>query len=43
MKRDGQELAVHCFFPEEGQELQELILQSLRFFIARNLQNHDVF
>lgn len=43
MKKDGQELTVHCFFTEEGENLQELISQSLQFFIERNLQNCAVF
>lgn len=43
MKKDGQELKVHCFFTEEGENLQELISQSLRFFVERNLQNCAVF
>ncbi|MDO4314903.1 MAG: hypothetical protein Q4C45_03935 [Oscillospiraceae bacterium] len=43
MKKDGQELAVHCFFTDEGENLQELISQSLRLFIERNLQNSAFF
>ena len=39
MKRDGQPPVVHCFFTEEGEKLPELLLQSLRLFIERNLQN----
>ena len=39
MKKDGQELTVHCFFTEEGEKLPELVRQSLRLFIERNLRN----
>ena len=39
MKKDGQELTVHCFFTDEGENLQKLISQSLRLFIERNLRN----
>ena len=39
VKRDGQPPVVHCFFTEEGEKLPELLLQSLRLFIERNLQN----
>ncbi len=43
MKKNGQELIVHCFYTEEGEDLRELVLQSLRFFIERNLQEHAAF
>ena len=39
MKKDGQVLVVHCFFTEEGEKLPELVRQSLRLFIERNLRN----
>ena len=39
VKKDGRKLTVHCFFTDEGEDLQELISQSLRFFIERNLRN----
>lgn len=43
VKKDRQELTVHCFFTEEGENLQELISQSLRLFIERNLQKYAIF
>ena len=43
VKKNGQELIVHCFYTEEGEDLRELVLQSLRFFIERNLQEHAAF
>lgn len=39
MKKDGQKLTVHCFFAEEGEKLPELVRQSLRLFIEKNLRN----
>lgn len=36
MKKDGQGVTVHCFFTEEGENLQELISQSLWLFIEKN-------
>lgn len=40
VKKDGQVPVVHCFFTEEGEKLPELMLESLRLFIERNLQNN---
>lgn len=37
MKRNGQEPPVHCVFTEDGEPLEELILQSLRLFAQREL------
>lgn len=42
MKKDGQELTVHCFFTEEGEDLQESIFRSLQFFIEKNILNRAV-
>lgn len=39
VKKDGRVLVVHCFFTEEGEKLPELVRQSLRLFIERNLRN----
>ena len=39
MKKDGRVPVVHCFFTEEGEKLPELVRQSLRLFIERNLRN----
>lgn len=38
MKKDRQALVIHCFFKEDGETLPDLIAQSLRLFIERNLQ-----
>lgn len=43
VKKDGQNLTVHCFFTEEGEDPRELIVRSLRAFIERNLRNYAVF
>lgn len=43
MKKNGQELTVHCFFIEEGGNPQELVFRSLRIFIERSLQNYTIF
>ena len=39
VKRDGQVPVVHCFFTAGGEKLRELVRQSLRLYIERNLQN----
>lgn len=39
VKKVGQMPVVHCFFTEEGETLPELIMQSLRLYIEKNLQN----
>ena len=38
-EKDGRVPVVHCFFTEEGEKLPELVRQSLRLFIERNLRN----
>ena len=43
LKNQGQDRIIHCYFTEEGEHLQELIWQSLRAFIKRNLQNSVAF
>ena len=43
MKKHGKELTIHCFFTEEGENPQEIILQSLRAFIEIYVQNRTVF
>ena len=43
MKKDKKNLTVRCFFAEEGENLQELISQSLRLFIEKNLRNCTIF
>lgn len=43
MRKDDQKMAVHCFFTDEGENLQKLISQSLWLFIERNLQNFIAF
>lgn len=39
MKKDERVLVDHCFFTEKGEKLPELVRQSLRLFIERNLRN----
>ena len=39
MEWTGQKPTVRCFFTDEGEHLQELILRSLRVFIAGTLRN----
>ena len=39
MKKDGRVLVDHCFFTEKGEKLPELVRQSLRLFIEKNLRN----
>ena len=43
MKKRKEELRIHCFFTKEGENPQELIYCSLRFFIEKNLRNHAIF
>lgn len=43
MKKQGQEMRVHCFFTEEGEHPQELIVRSLQIFIERNLRDSASF
>lgn len=43
VKKDKKNLTVRCFFAEEGENLQELISQSLRLFIEKNLRNCTIF
>ena len=43
MKRDGQSVSVRCLFTKEGENPQELIFRSLRFFIEKNLRNAVFF
>lgn len=43
VEKNKQKLTIHCFFTEEGENLQELIFRSLRIFIERNLQTSAVF
>lgn len=41
VKKDGQNLTVHCIFTKEN-KLEELILQSLRLFIERSLNGGKI-
>ena len=43
MKKDARDIKVLCFFTENGENLQELIRQSLRSFIEKNVLSSAVF
>lgn len=43
MKKDMRDLTVICAFTENGENLRELLLQSLRSFIERNVLSNAVF
>ena len=43
MKKDMRDLTVICSFTKNGENLRELLLQSLRSFIERNVLSNAVF
>ncbi len=43
MKRDRQTVSVRCLFTKKGENPQELIFCSLRFFIEKNLRDYAIF
>ncbi len=43
LEKHKQDIPVHCYFAEEGECAEDLILESFRTFIDRNLLNNANF